>query len=60
MLPDFHQIAVNKKDIVDYKSFKELIELYDLEIVYDEPAWYILDGLSQNLNDFQKYWKCDS
>ena len=56
-LPDFHQIAVRKRDITKPAVFKELVQLYDLEIVYDEPEYYILDGSLQDIHDFQKYWR---
>ena len=57
MLPDFHQIAVQKKDIQNKSAFDDLIELYNLVIVYDEPDYYILDGSQQDIHDFQKYWR---
>ena len=57
MLPDFHQIAICKKDIESNKSFNDLIELYSLTIIYDEPDYYILDGSYQDIHDFQKYWR---
>ena len=57
MLPDFHQIAIRKKDITSKAIFKELIQLYNLEIVYDEDEYYILDGSAQDIHDFQKYWR---
>ena len=57
MLPDFHQIAVRKKDVRSKAIFNELIQLYNLEIVYDEDEYYILDGSSQDIHDFQKYWR---
>ena len=57
MLPDFHQIAVQKQDIQSKSVFNDLIELYNLTIVYDEPSYYILDGSSQDIHDFQKYWR---
>lgn len=57
MLPDFHQLAVKKSDITNRKIFNELIELYNLSIVYEEPDYYILDGTTQDLYDFQKYWR---
>ena len=57
MLPDFHQIAVQKKDVRSKSVFEDLIKLYNLEIVYDEPDYYILDGSYQDIHDFQKYWR---
>ena len=57
MLPDFHQIAVQKKDIQNKSAFDDLIELYNLVIVYNEPDYYILDGSQQDIHDFQKYWR---
>lgn len=56
-LPDFKQLYVKKESIRSVKSFKELIELYNLEIVYDEPSYYILDGSEEDLRDFNKYWR---
>ncbi len=56
-LPRFNQISVDKKSITNYKNFKELIELYNLIIIFDEPEYYILDGTDQDLHDFQKYWR---
>lgn len=57
MLPNFHQISVNKAHITNYKVFKELISLYNLKIAYEEPMYYILDGDEQDLHDFQRYWR---
>lgn len=58
-LPDFHQISISKKSISNLENFKELIELYDIEILFDEPEYYILDGSYQNLRSFLKYWRDD-
>lgn len=56
-LPKFKQLYVTKDSIKSYKAFKELIELYNLIIFYEEPEYYILDGADQDLHDFQKYWR---
>ncbi len=56
-LPKFTQLYVTKESIRSYKAFKELIDLYNLEIVYEEPEYYILDGTTQDLHDFKKYWR---
>lgn len=55
-LPKLNQIYVNKKDITEFSIFKDLIKLYNLNIISQEDNYYILDGYDEDLDAFIAYW----
>ena len=57
MLPRLNQIFVAKKEIRNNKVFFELLELYNLRVIFDEPLYFIIDGDDQDLHDFKEYWQ---
>ena len=57
MLPRLNQLFVAKKEIRNDKVFFELLELYDLKVIFDEPQYFIIDGDDQDLHDFKEYWQ---
>ena len=55
-LPKLNYVAINKDSVVNYESFLNIIDLYDLKIIAEEPKYYILDGSDSNLESFKAYW----
>lgn len=56
-LPSFNDyLAVKKPDIEDVDSFKELLNLFNLDIYHEEPSFYILKGSLKDIRDFRFYW----
>lgn len=54
--PSMGQLAIDKSTVRDPYVFKDFVALFDLQIISEEPEYYILDGSTEELQDFAKYW----
>lgn len=55
ILPSMNQLAIDLKN-VDLEGLKELLKIYNLEIIAYEPDYVIVDGDYDDIRSFKEYW----
>lgn len=59
-LPSFNETtAISKSSILDEHAFVEYVSLWGLKIKSIELNYYILEGSTDQIKKFNKYWNYD-
>lgn len=49
-------MIISKSEVTDQNSLELLLSLYDCHIASVEDTHYIIEGTSENIEEFRYYW----